>query len=67
MGAILARKLGALGCTVVLWDVDKKGLERTEREAREAGAPDVRTYEVDLGKRESVFETAKQVSQSNIG
>lgn len=66
LGAILARKLGALGCTVVLWDVDVKGLERTEREAREAGAPDVRTYVVDLSKRESIFETAQKV-QDEVG
>lgn len=61
MGALLARKLGALKCTLVLWDVDADGLKRTDREAREAGAPAVYTYVVDLSKRESVYEAAAQV------
>lgn len=61
LGALLARKLGALGCIIVLWDVDPNGLKRTEREAREAGAPEVYTFEVDLSDRDRVFKAAAQV------
>ena len=66
LGAMLARKLSAFGCSIVLWDVDTKGLERTERETRDAGSPDVRIYVVDLCNRDSVFKTARKVSQMNL-
>ena len=56
LGALLARKRSAFGCTIVLLDVDAKGLERTEREARDADSPDVRIYVVDLCNRASVFK-----------
>ena len=65
LGRLMSLRFGALGCQLVLWDVDKRGVEETQRLVKEQGAT-VHTYVCDLSDREAIYKTAEQVTKLNV-
>jgi all-trans-retinol dehydrogenase (NAD+) len=59
LGRLMALRIGAEGGRLVLWDVDRAGLEAVRRELEAAGCP-ARTYPCDLTDRHAVAATAAQ-------
>ncbi|XP_048365256.1 estradiol 17-beta-dehydrogenase 11-like [Sphaerodactylus townsendi] len=49
-------------CKLVLWDINKQGIEETAEECRKLGAV-VHTYVVDCRKREDIYRTAAKVKK----
>jgi len=60
LGQLMAKKFGDLGCILVLWDVNEKGLKETQALCEQGGAKCF-TYSIDLCNREKVYETADKV------
>ncbi|XP_053998996.1 estradiol 17-beta-dehydrogenase 11 isoform X2 [Hylaeus anthracinus] len=60
IGSLIAKKLAKLGAHVVIWDVNKIGMEDTVREIRENGGK-CWSYYCDITNREEVYKTAKTV------
>ena len=58
----MALRFAALGCNLVLWDINSEGNEETASQARELGVT-VHTYTVDLSNREEIYKVAIQVSK----
>ncbi|XP_060103063.1 17-beta-hydroxysteroid dehydrogenase 13-like [Heteronotia binoei] len=50
------------GCKLVLWDINKHGVEETADECRKLGAV-VHTYVVNCQKREEIYRTADEVKK----
>ncbi|XP_074656598.1 epidermal retinol dehydrogenase 2-like [Tubulanus polymorphus] len=67
IGHWLAVKFAELGSVLVLWDIDKLGLQATAEEIQTRN-PDTKvfTFVCDVGERESVYETANLV-HSRVG
>ncbi|GMS92647.1 hypothetical protein PENTCL1PPCAC_14822, partial [Pristionchus entomophagus] len=69
LGRLLALRLSSRGATLVLWDIDEKGLRTTQEECAKNGC-EVRIYTVDMLNRQSIAETAasvkKEVGSVNI-
>ncbi|MFO1398700.1 MAG: SDR family oxidoreductase [Burkholderiales bacterium] len=61
IGRELARLLAQRGASLALSDVDKKGLAQTRNACK--GAAEVRTYLLDVSKRERVFAHAEDVQR----
>lgn len=62
LGRAQALELAKQGCKVIIWDIDKSGLEKTASLIREKyPSAQVFLYTVNLVKRESIYELAKQV------
>ena len=57
LGLLMARKMGAEGARLVLWDVNAAGLE-TVRSELERGGVRVATYTCDLSDRQTIAATA---------
>ncbi|OXU32099.1 hypothetical protein TSAR_002940 [Trichomalopsis sarcophagae] len=60
IGRLIAQKLAARGCSVVVWDINKTGVEETARLIEEAGGK-CWAYSCDITNREEVYKTAKAV------
>lgn len=73
LGREISLEFAKLGSTLVLWDIDRKGMEKT-KELIEAEYKKIQqlpnqpkrlclTYEVDISKRDVIYEAAKKVHQ----
>ncbi|CAB0028512.1 unnamed protein product [Trichogramma brassicae] len=60
IGRLIAQKLANRGCAVVVWDINKDGVEETARLIRESGGK-CWAYRCDVSDREDVYTTAKAV------
>ncbi|XP_077158284.1 17-beta-hydroxysteroid dehydrogenase 13-like [Paroedura picta] len=62
LGRGTACALSKHGCTLVLWDINKHGVEETADECRRLGAV-VYSYVVNCQKREEIYRTADEVKK----
>ncbi|XP_069107064.1 epidermal retinol dehydrogenase 2-like [Argopecten irradians] len=62
IGRQLAEEFAKLGAVLVLWDIEEKTNLETAELVRQAGAK-CYCFTCDVGKREDVYKTAKQVKQ----
>ncbi|XP_045500223.1 estradiol 17-beta-dehydrogenase 11-like [Colias croceus] len=60
LGSLIALRLARLGCVVVLWDINKQGLEDTVKLVKGIGGK-CYGYVVDLAAREDIYRVADQV------
>ncbi|XP_068617691.1 estradiol 17-beta-dehydrogenase 11-like [Battus philenor] len=60
LGSLVALRLARLGCTVVLWDINKQGLEDTVKLVKGIGGK-CHGYVVDLANRDDIYRVAKTV------
>uniref|UniRef100_A0A3B5QXM3 Short-chain dehydrogenase/reductase 3 n=1 Tax=Xiphophorus maculatus TaxID=8083 RepID=A0A3B5QXM3_XIPMA len=60
LGRLFVLEFAKEGAHLVLWDCDTAANERTAQLARELGV-EVRTYTVDLSKRQSIYDAAERV------
>lgn len=65
IGRLMALRFAALGCRLVLWDVNKEGLSKVAAEISAKGAK-VSTNVVDVTDRELVYKTAKEVGPVDV-
>ncbi|XP_043264540.1 estradiol 17-beta-dehydrogenase 11 [Colletes gigas] len=65
IGTLIAKKLAKLGAHVVIWDINKTGMQNTVREIRRNGGK-CWSYYCDIANREEVYKTAKTV-QIEVG
>lgn len=65
IGRLTAYEFAKLGSKLVLWDINKHGLQETAAECRSLGA-NVHTFVVDCSKREDIYSTARKV-KAEIG
>ena len=59
IGRLMAQKMGAQGARLILWDVNRRGLEETGKLLKDAGVT-AHTYVCDLSSRVAIRETAAQ-------
>ncbi|XP_032518707.2 estradiol 17-beta-dehydrogenase 11-like [Danaus plexippus] len=62
LGSLVALRLARLGCVVVLWDINRQGLEDTVKLVKGIGGK-CYGYVVDLASRDDIYNTAKQVEK----
>ncbi|XP_043979171.1 retinol dehydrogenase 10-B [Gambusia affinis] len=60
LGRLFVLEFAKEGAHLVLWDCDAAANERTAQLARDLGV-EVRTYTVDLSKRQSIYDAAERV------
>lgn len=60
LGRLFALELAQRGATLVLWDIDTEGNEKTAVQVRELGAK-VYAYTCDVSRRQDVYHTADRV------
>ncbi|XP_033219886.1 estradiol 17-beta-dehydrogenase 11-like [Belonocnema kinseyi] len=65
IGKIIAAKLANLGCNVVIWDINKVGIEQTVAEIRQGGGK-CWGYYCDISDRKCIYRNAKSV-QVDVG
>lgn len=65
IGKLIATELANLGCNVVIWDINKIGIEETVIEIRQNGGK-CWGYYCDISDREAIYRTAKLV-QVDVG
>ncbi|KAK6727643.1 hypothetical protein RB195_005376 [Necator americanus] len=65
IGRLIAKKLVATGCILVLWDIDDIGNDQTKRLCEEYGG-EAYTYHVDMSDRQAIYATASKVT-SDVG
>ena len=64
IGRLLAAELGGAGASLVLWDIDARGLGEAEADLRGSGC-DVQSYVCDLTRREDIESTAAETLASS--
>ncbi|XP_063626083.1 estradiol 17-beta-dehydrogenase 11-like [Cydia splendana] len=62
LGSLIALRLARLGCKVVLWDINKQGLDDSEKLVKGIGG-DCYSYVVDLTDKEDIYRVAKKVHE----
>ncbi|XP_045451391.1 estradiol 17-beta-dehydrogenase 11-like [Melitaea cinxia] len=62
LGSLIALRLARLGCVIVLWDINKRGLEDTVKLVKGLGGK-CYGYLVDLANKDDIYRTAKQVEE----
>jgi len=62
IGRLLSIRFSKLGCTVVLWDVNKEGNKETERLIKDDGGK-AYAYTCDLCSKEEIYKTAQKVKE----
>ncbi|XP_054846237.1 17-beta-hydroxysteroid dehydrogenase 13-like [Eublepharis macularius] len=62
LGKGIASAFSKHQCQLVLWDINKQGVEETAEECRKLGAF-VHSYVVDCGKREDIYRTADKMKK----
>uniref|UniRef100_K9IHW5 Estradiol 17-beta-dehydrogenase 11 n=1 Tax=Desmodus rotundus TaxID=9430 RepID=K9IHW5_DESRO len=65
IGRLTAYEFAKLKCKLVLWDINKHGIEETADECRRLGAK-AHAFVVDCSKREDIYSSAKKV-KAEIG
>ncbi|XP_055967501.1 estradiol 17-beta-dehydrogenase 11 [Sorex fumeus] len=65
IGRLTAYEFAKLGSKLVLWDINKAGVEETAAECRRLGAS-THSFVVDCSKREDIYSSAKRV-KAEIG
>ncbi|KAM9329849.1 17-beta-hydroxysteroid dehydrogenase 13-like [Gastrophryne carolinensis] len=65
IGRFTAFEFAKLQSIVVLWDINKKGVEETAEQCRNLGAK-AYAYEVDCSKRNNIYSTAEKV-KADVG
>lgn len=65
IGRLTAYEFAKLKCRLVLWDINKNGIEETAGECRRLGAK-AHAFVVDCSKREDIYSSAKKV-KAEIG
>ncbi|CAF0852078.1 unnamed protein product [Rotaria sp. Silwood1] len=67
IGKGIAQRLARLGCTLILWDVDKENNDRVAEELNNVtNSKRIHAMKCDLTKKENIYECAKKV-QETIG
>ncbi|KAI5642090.1 short chain dehydrogenase domain-containing protein [Phthorimaea operculella] len=62
LGSLIALRLARLGCIVVLWDINKQGLEDAVKLVKGIGGK-CHGYVVDLTNRDDIYRVAKRTSE----
>lgn len=62
LGSLVSLRLARLGCTIVLWDINKQGLEDTVKLVKGIGGK-CYGYVVNLTNREDIYRVAKKVHE----
>lgn len=65
IGRRMALILASKGCRLVLWDVNKEGLAKVQKEIEATGAQ-CSTHVVDVSNRELVYTTAREVGDVDV-
>ena len=67
LGRLMSLRFAALGCRLVLWDVNESWNQETEKlvQAASSGAK-VKAYTVDLSDREQVYAVADKVWRGKL-
>ncbi|XP_061439056.1 estradiol 17-beta-dehydrogenase 11-like [Rhineura floridana] len=60
LGRAAAYEFARRQCNLVLWDINKHGVEQTAEECRRLGAP-AHAFVVDCSKKEDIYSTAEKV------
>ncbi|XP_030628071.1 epidermal retinol dehydrogenase 2 [Chanos chanos] len=63
IGKLIAKELGRLGATLVLWDINWEALDKTAKRLRQSLDVRVYAYACDCGRRSEVYRVAEQVKQ----
>ncbi len=63
IGRATSLQLAAQGARLALSDINLANVEETAKLAREAGAPEVYTYELDVADKDAVFHSADRVAE----
>ncbi|XP_026321213.1 estradiol 17-beta-dehydrogenase 11-like [Hyposmocoma kahamanoa] len=62
LGSLIALRLARLGCEIVLWDINKQGLDDAVKLVKGIGGQ-CHGYVVDLTNREDIYRVAKKVNE----
>ncbi|XP_020661053.3 estradiol 17-beta-dehydrogenase 11 [Pogona vitticeps] len=62
LGRATAYEFAKRQCTVILWDINKKGVEETAEECKRLGAT-AHAFVVDCSKREEIYRAADKVKE----
>uniref|UniRef100_A0A3Q2LRC5 Estradiol 17-beta-dehydrogenase 11 n=2 Tax=Equus TaxID=9789 RepID=A0A3Q2LRC5_HORSE len=63
LGRLTAYEFAKLKCKLVLWDINKHGIEETAAECRRLGAR-AHAFVVDCSNREDIYSTAKKTAKA---